>query len=286
MEYSKQNVDLATAPIPVIDRNAPVTEVATQAEPSTEAPVVAEPVDQQPPIPTVQPVNADVDEYGVPWKNRAMEWKRKSEEVIERLPQIIDEKLSKVTQQPQTPQYTYEQLEAYKLQNSSDPNIVSWATGEQRKMQLAENKKLFEEVTGASNRQREFESSRQQAFEAVKQKYPEAVVVNSPMFNLTKQYMQVPEIANRPDGLFWAAKMAKADLLESQAPALQQKVQQAKADVKQAQKASLTEGSGRRVTISEPPQQVALNTLRKTGSLKDAESAIGSILRSRGILGA
>lgn len=288
MTVEKKVVDLNVEPTPQVNRE-PVEDVqeqqvveevqATQPEPGQEAQVAAE----TPPVIPVQPV-ADVDEFGVPWKNRAMEYKRKNEEVIERLPQLIEEKLKTVTQ-PQTPQYTYEQLEAYKLQNSSDPQVVAWATGEQRKMQLAENRKLFEEVTGTRERAREFEAGRQQAFETVKQKYPDALVQGSPMFNLVAQYMRIPEFANRPDGLSWAAKMARADLLESQAPVLQKKTEQLKAEVKQAQKASLTEGAGRRVTVSSTPVQSALEGVRKSGSLRDAEAAIGAILRQKGIIG-
>jgi succinate dehydrogenase flavin-adding protein (antitoxin of CptAB toxin-antitoxin module) len=280
MLEEKQVVNLNEEPAPQIDRTPPTVEEAPQSEPATEVPLNEE----QAQIPPVQAVNPDVDEFGVPWKNRAMEWKRKSEEVIEKLPQIIDEKLSKINQ-PQVPTYTYEQLEAYKLQNLSDANIVSWATGEQRKLQLAENRKLFEEVTGSRERQREADLGRQQAFEAVKQKYPDALNQNSPMYGLVKQYMQMPEFQSRADGLFWAAKMAKADLLENQTPVLQKKVEAQKAEIKQAQKASLTEGSGRRVTTSAPAQHVAMESLRKTGSMRDAESAIGSILRAKGILG-
>lgn len=277
----KKIVDLNVEPMPQIIREVEeaVEEVAQQPEPIVETPAVPEQAPIQAP-PVAQP---DVDEFGVPWKNRAMEYRRKSEELAERLPQIIDEKLSKLNQ-PQTPQYTYEQLEAYKLQNSSDPQVVSWATGEQRKLQRAEDDRRLQELLGSRDRQREVELGRQRAFETVKQKYPDALKQDSPMYNLVKEYMQIHEFANRPDGLFFAAKMAKADLLESQAPILQQKVQTQKAEIKQAQKASFTEGAGRRVTTSVSPVNTAVESLRKTGSMRDAESAIGAILRQKGII--
>ena len=282
MADEKQVVDLRVEATPPVMSEQVAVEEAPQPEQAVET---TETIEQAPIIPPVQAVNPDVDEYGVPWKNRAMELRRKLEETVDRLPQIIDEKLKTVQTQAQTPTYTFEQLEAYKLQNVSDANIVAWATGEQRKLQMAENKKLFEEVTGTRERQRDFETGRQQAFETVKQKYPDALNQNSQMHGLVKQYMQMPEFANRADGLFWAAKMAKADMLENQAPVLQQKVQAQKAEIKQAQKASLTEGAGRKITTSVPAQTMAIESLRKTGSMKDAENAIGSILRAKGILG-
>ena len=224
-----------------------------------------------------------------------MEQKRKSEEVIDRLPQMIDEKLSKVTQ-PQQPQYTYEQLEAYKLQNVNDPNIVSWATGEQRKMQTAENKKLFEEVVGGREKVSRVELQRQQSLAYVQNTYPEAFQRNaqgqpvawdeaSPMTQQIRGIMQNPKFSGDPEGLAAAADMAYGRIAKGQVPVLQKKAEALKADVKQAQKASLTEGAGRRVTLSEPPQTAALNTLKKTCSLKVAENAMGALLRQRGIIG-
>lgn len=290
MENEKKVVDLRVEPTPPIVSQEVVREEAIQPEPSTETPIVPEI-----PPPVVQPTNADVDEYGVPWKNRAMEWKRKSEEFTERIPQLIEEKLKTVTQ-PQTPQYTFEQLEAYKLQNSQDPNIVSWATGEQRKMQQAENRKLFEEVVGSREQVNKVENTKQAALQYVQQTYPEAFRHDaqgrpvawdetSPITQQIRQIMQRPDLANHPEGLSAAADIAYGKVARTQVPVLQQKAQQAKADVKQAQKASLTEGAGRRVTLSTTPVQGALESVRKTGSLKDAEAAIGAILRQKGILG-
>ena len=296
MAEEKQVVNLNVEAPPVIDRTPPVVEEQAPAEPAVEEQVVAEPIAEQAPIPVVPPTlnTADVDEFGVPWKNRAMEWKRKSEEVIDRLPQMIEEKLSKVNQ-PQQPTYTYEQLEAYKLQNVSDPNIVAWATGEQRKMQQVENKRLFEEVVGSREKVNQVELQKQQSLSYVQNTYPEAFKRDaqgrplawddaSPLTQQIRGLMANPELANNPQGLAAAADIAYGRVARSQVPQLQQKVQQGKADIKQAQKASLTEGSGRRVTNNEPPQQTALNSLRKTGSTQDAQAAIGAIMRAKGIL--
>lgn len=295
MEDSKQVVNLNVEPPPQIDRSAPVQEMAVEAQPATETPVIAEPIVEQGQVPVVPPTNVDVDEFGVPWKNRAMEWKRKSEDLVDKLPQMIDEKLSKVTQQQQ-PQYTFEQLEAYKLQNMNDPNIVSWATGEQRKMQTAENKRLFEEVVGSRERVSKIEQQRQQSLAYVQNTYPEAFQRNaqgipvawdekSPITQQIRVLMSNPDLSNNPQGLAAAADIAYGRVARGQTPVLQKQVQQAKADVKQAQKASLTEGAGRRVTLSEAAEKVAINTLKKTGNLKDAENAMGALLRQRGIIG-
>ena len=290
----KQVVNLAVEPSPQIDRTPPAVEPAPQPEPSTETPVVAEPIVEPAPVSAVPPAHEAVDEFGVPWKNRYMEQRRKSEEVIEKLPQMIEEKLSKVNQ-PQQPTYTFEQLEAYKLQNATDPNIVAWATGEQRKIQQSENKRLFEEVVGSRERVNKVEQQKQQSLAYVQNTYPEAFKCDAqgrPLAwdetNLLTQQifglMQNPDLANNPQGLSAAADIAYGRVARGQIPAIQQKVAQGKADLKQAQKVSLTEGSGRRVQPSAPPQQQAIENLRKTGSARDAEQAIGVILRQKGII--
>jgi hypothetical protein len=295
MADEKKVVDLAVEPTPQIDRTPPAADVAQPPEPSTEAPVTPEPIATEPaPISTVQPVNADVDEFGVPWKNRAMEYKRKTEDLVDRLPQMIEEKLSKVNK-PQQPTYTFEQLEAYKLQNATDANIVAWATGEQRKIQQSENKRLFEEVVGSREKVNKVELQKQQSLSYVQNTYPEAFKRDAqghplswdetnPLTQQIFGLMQNPDLANNPQGLAAAADIAYGRVARGQIPAIQQKVAQGKAELKQAQKASLTEGSGRRVTPSAPPQQVAIDNLRKTGSPKDAEQAIGAILRQKGII--
>lgn len=296
MSDEKQVVNLAAEATPQIDRT-PIIPVEGAVETPAEQPQQKEevaPVAEVTPAQTVPPVNADVDEFGVPWKNRAMEWRRKSEEIVDKLPQIIEEKLKTVTQ-PQQPTYTYEQLEVYKQQNQQDPNIVAWVVGEQRKIQQAEQRKVIEEVIGVKEQQRNVDMLRQKSIEYVQKEYPmafkkdangnfgpwdESHPITQQIFNL----MRNPALAQNPEGLMAAADIAYGRYARTQTPVLQQKVEQAKADVKQAQKASMTEGAGRRVTISTPPQQVALESLRKTGSIKDAELAVGAILRGRGML--
>jgi septal ring-binding cell division protein DamX len=104
------------------------------------------------------------------------------------------------------------------------------------------------------------------------------------MSQTIRTLMQNPALSSNPEGLAAAADIAYGRYMRTQAPAMQQKIQETKAEVKQAQKASLTEGSGRKVSTSTPPHQAAIESLRKTGSIKDAEAAIGQILRGRGII--
>ena len=287
----KQVVDLNVEPTPQVIREP---QEAVVDAPQPEQVVEETPAVEQAPTPVVQPTNADVDEFGVPWKNRAMEWKRKSEEVIDKLPQIIEEKL-KTVNQPQTPTYTYEQLEVYKNQNLHDPNVIQWVAGEQRKIQLADQKKLIEDVMGQRETVSKIERQKQESLGYVQREYPDAFRKDAngnfsgwneqhPLTQNIFKLMQDPRLSNDPQGLAAAADIAYGRVARMATPALQQKAQQLKADVKQAQKASLTEGAGRKVTTSQSPQYGAIEALRKTGSMRDAENAVGSILRAKGIL--
>jgi len=284
MDLNKQLVNPPEVVVAPSSTETPTQEVVNEADPTSQPEETpgTQTEDVQP-SPTVQAVNPDVDEYGVPWKNRAMEWQRKSEQMVDRLPQIVEEKLRAVTQ-PQQPQYTYEQLEAYKLQNAQEPNVVAWATGEQRKLDETKQRNMFEEIVGQRDRQREFELSRQRSFEYVQKTFPDAMNPNHPIARGISEYMKNPELANHPNGLMLAAKASYADFALGQTTNLQQATQQLKREVKVLQKSGLVEGAGKRVVTTTTPQHAAMENLKKSGSLKDAESAIGAILRQGGII--
>ena len=284
MDSNKQVLNPPEVVVVPPTTETPVPEVVNEAEPTSQPEVAPETQSEaEQPIPPAPAANLDVDEFGVPWKNRAMEWQRKSEQLVDRLPQIVEEKLRTVTQ-PQQPQYTFEQLEAYKLQNAQDPNVVAWATGEQRKLDETKQRHMFEEIVGQRDRQREFELSRQRSFEYVQKTFPDALNPNHPIARGISEYMRNPDLANHPNGLMLAAKAAYADYALGQTNNLQQTAQQLKREVKVLQKSGLVEGAGKRVVTTATPQQAAMENLKKSGSLKDAESAIGAILRQGGII--
>jgi succinate dehydrogenase flavin-adding protein (antitoxin of CptAB toxin-antitoxin module) len=285
MDPNKQVVNPPEVVVVPTTTVTPTQEVVNETEPTSQSEAAPESQVETPPIPSAVPAaNQDVDEYGVPWKNRAMEWQRKSTELAERLPQLIEEKLSKFSQ-PQQQQYTYEQLEAYKLQNSSDSNIVAWAMGEQRKLESVEQRKMFEDIVGQRDRQREFEISRQRSFEYVQKTYPEAMNPNHPMAQEIKHLMtNSPELANSPRGLEAAADIAYGRYMKSQSANLQQTTQLLKREVKTLQKGQLAEGGGKRVVQSVTPSQNAIEQVRKSGTIKDASNAIGILLKAKGIL--
>ena len=147
-----------------------VKEVVNTPEPTTEQ---AETTPAEETTQTDPAVNLDVDEYGVPWKNRAMEWKRKSEETIEKMPTLIDEAVKSSFQQygkPQEKEYTIAELEQF-AQNQ--PEHRPWV--EEQKAQVIKKQltREVEEKFKAQDYEREAQRIKTQTFGYVAQTYPQ-----------------------------------------------------------------------------------------------------------------
>jgi hypothetical protein len=275
--------------------SAPVEQVVNQ-EPTTDQQVHETPAQTeqvQTPAPGYQ--GEPVDEYGVPWKNRAAEWKRKTEELAEALPNLVQDAVKSGFQQYGTPakqEYTVEQLELYKLQNSDNPQILAWAEAEKSKLNRREIVREVEEKIQGQQRITQAEQTRQQSLNYVMQTYPDAFTKNAqgqivswnqnhPITGYIGRYMQEPELANNPRGLIAAAKMAYADYAMSQQSGNNLKQQQLKAEVKHLQKQTLVEGGGKQNIQVVPEHRVAIDKLKQSGSLKDAVAALSAINKAK-----
>ena len=95
--------------------------------------------------------------------------------------------------------------------------------------------------------------------------------------------MMNPEIANRPDALFLATRLAKADIFDSQQPAVQKKLQETQNQVKSLQKNTLVEGAGSQVQGQVKPLSAAIEK-GKSGTVKDNVDAMNDILKRTGVL--
>lgn len=280
--------------------SAPSTE--PQVTPDVVAPQTQEGVTPVEP-PTTEPTNVpaeegkiqaeEVDEQGVPWKNRAFEWQRKTQELTENLPKIIEETLQKTMQQQQIPQkktYTVAELEAFAQEN---PTYRPWVE-EQKAILLQEslNKSLEERF---KNKEEEVKKSslRQQSEQAVVKAFPNMFTKDSmgntvwnnqdPMTRLVAQYMQDPEIKNHPRGLEVASKMAYSDLVLQGKATQVNTTQKLKAQVKQMEKKVMPEGGGSPVPQqSKTPFKAASERLAQTGSMKDAKDAVAEYFKSLG----
>lgn len=232
-----------------------------------------------------------VDETGVPWKNRAMEWKRKTEELTDKLPNMIQDAVSQSFQQQGGKQsYTEEQLEAYAEEH---PEHSLWTKQEIKKLRDGKTAEVIRAEMGKWRKGEETKAQKQQAFSYVLQNHPDAFLKdaqgkstgawdnNSPMVKMIGQIMSDPEIANSSRGLIAAADLAAYYLSKQKAPKTQQQTAELKAEVRNLQKKTMIEGGGKQAVQTGSAKSKALERLRETGKMRDAEDAIGEILKLR-----
>ena len=237
-------------------------------------------------------VNLDVDEYGVPWKNRAMEWKRKSEETIEKMPTLIDEAVKSSFQQygkPQEKEYTIAELEQF-AQNQ--PEHRPWV--EEQKAQVIK-KQLTSEVEAkfkAQDFEREAQRLKAQTFSYVAQTYPDVFTRNpqgqlngmnekNPMVAEINTLMQDRRLASDPEGFAFAADIAYARINRLNQGQVQQKEAKLKAEVKHLQKQTLVESGSKSNVQALPAHRVALDKAKQTGNLKDIAVAMKAMAEAK-----
>lgn len=230
-----------------------------------------------------------------PVQNYEAEWHRKYENLVENLPKMIEESVKKV-QTPEKSQYSVEQLEAF-LDSDPEPAQARWARQEIRKIEKQELLKELEQVRQRDREQLTQQQIRQQAEAAVVNdpRYADAFVTlpngnkqfnpNSKLAQLIGNYMQDSRLKNQPDAMLIAAKLARADLLDTQTPQNKQKLDSLKRQNANLKKQTLVEGGG------VPAQQKkkdsfeeARERLSQTGSKSDAQRAVQEYFRKAGVL--
>lgn len=234
-----------------------------------------------------------VDEQGVPWKNRAFEWQRKTQELTEKLPTIIQEELQKFKQssEPTQKKYTVAELEAFAQQS---PEYRPWV--EEQKAQLLQEKMIqtLETKFKANEEQTKAATVRQQSEAAVVRQFPNMFQkdaqgnigwnYNDPMTQRMAAYLQEPELKANPRGLEVAAKLAYADMAMAGVPVKVQTEQKLKTQVKSLEKKVMTEGAGRPVVPHGTPMKKSLERLAQTGNLTDAKDAVQEYFKAIGRL--
>jgi len=287
MEETKPAVNTGSAPV------TETQEVVNQPEATTEQAQTTETKQETAQtLPAGQQSYEAVDEFGVPYKNRTFEWKRKYEDTIEKMPSLIDEAVKNSFQQyGQAPQkeYTIAELEQFAI---NSPEHRPWV--EEQKAQVIRKQLTgeFEQKIKAVETKKEAEIRKQQSFNYVASAYPD-VFVKSPQGQvvginnqnpLTQQInvlMQDPRFANDPEGLMAAADIAYARLSRSQQGVNQQKENQLKAEVKHLQKQTMVEGGGKQNVQAVPAHRVALDKAKQTGNLKDVAAALKAMAEAK-----
>jgi len=281
-----------TKPAVETTESAPVESKEVVNEPATTQQEKESPI-QETPTQTPPQVADALDEFGVPYKNRAFEWKRKAEDLTEKLPSLLEETVQKAFQQygqpAQQKEYTISELERYAIDN---PEYRPWV--EEQKATLIK-KQLVGEMDAkikATETQRQADVRKQQSLHYVMQTYPDIFAKNQqgqivgwnqqhPLTQQIGNIMQDPRFANDPEGLMAASDIAYARYSRSQQPVIQQKEQQLKAEVKQLQKKTLVEGGSKQGVQVVPEHRALIEKAKQTGSVKDVAKALEAMTKAR-----
>jgi hypothetical protein len=287
MEEPKEAVETTeSAPVEetqeVVNQSAPTDQTeATQPEQET---AQSQPAGQQ--------SYEAVDEFGVPYKNRTFEWKRKYEETVDKLPSLIEEAVkSSVQQYGQAPQrkYTVAELEQFAQQS---PEHRPWVEEQKASLLREQLTNEFERKIKSVEDKKNAEFRKQQSFSYVATNYPEVFVRNqngqvmginnqSPMAQQINVLMNDPRFANDPEGLVAAADIAYARVSRSQMGANQMKEQKLKAEVKHLQKQTLVEGGARQNVQAVPEYRKAIEKAKQSGSMQDVKAAFAAIAKAK-----
>ena len=235
----------------------------------------------------------EVDEIGVPYKNRFYEYKRKYESLESNLPSMIQQAVREVIPQQttQAPQYSEEQFVEYK-NSTDDPKAKAWAEIELRRLDERKQEARFKSIIEERDKKMRTEQEQQESFNIVRQKYSVAFNqdgspnINHPLTQRTIQiYNSDPDLQRKGNGLLIASDRAFADYALQQSPQLAQQQKQLKRQVKKLEKATLIEGGGQQqVSNAKSPLSLAKERLAQTGSEKDLKNVTKELLRARGMI--
>lgn len=277
MEEIKEEV-IAEAPpaeteAPVEQKQAPVEEVVESSE-----------------TPEVKP---EVIKDNRPIENVAWETKRKLDEIypiinqLKDLPQLIQNQQA----QQQQAKPTKEQLIYWKTL-TSDPQELARIDIELEKQRDSELKTLIADSQKQSREQTLAETKKQQSYKWVEDNLPDVIVKNqmgqvvgwndqSPLYRQIGVYMSDPRIANDPEGIKVAAKMAAFDL--GITPIQNKKIDRTVAQLRKEQKKQLASAGGTRP--AETPAnatQAKYEKLKKTYAETGNREAFAEMLKMRG----
>lgn len=272
----------------------PAPEVVKESVETTEqgATPVEETQQPQSAIPEAVNEEGEVDEKGVPYKNRYMEAQRKLQSIQTEyqglqstLPNLIQEAVAKaIPQKEAAPTYSKEEL--IKFKNSAESaEHRAWAEIELEKIRGKETEEYFRNQSQAKEREMAVNHARQASFSYVQSNYG-AMFNNDGSWNnahpltqkLARIYNSDEALKNHPAGLRVAADMAVAEHIREIQPDIVKQTTKLKRQVKKLQSQTLIEGNGQPQTVKAPdPLKNAYERQYKLGD-KDSTKAVAAEL--------
>jgi len=248
----------------------------------------------------------DVDERGIPCRNRAMEAERKLNEFPTSIPKIIEETLAKSQQQQQQqqqPKYTKENIPQLRQYAIDNPQYAGWVEQQITDIQLSEQARVVKS---------EIENFKQEQINSQIRQQSEQYIVNHPVFKdcfvadsygnkswnmanpLTQEMANVLNtvdpstgkmVKDRPDGLRIAAEIAYGRTALTSLNQSKTAMQTLKKDLKKAQKTTLISGGGKpSLPQNQSTVKKALEQYNKTYNKSDISAAVKGYLRASGII--
>ena len=283
------------------ESSAPVEETVT--EPVTEEVVTEEVVADPQPEVEAQPEPSPVpdsnqglyDENGVPWKNRAMEYKRKTEDLAERLPTMLEEAIAKSS--TGQPKQSREELERFASYHAENPEYANWAKTELRKLDKEEQAGVVRNELERWKTEQDNNQRQQTSNNYAVQSYPDAFAKNvngqflldnsgDPVPNTTNQLGAIlnniisdPRMKSQPDKLAIASDIAYAHYMKQTQGKTMQTTQKLKEEVGSLKKKTLVEGGGKASQAVTPAHVKALDRLSKSGTINDAKDALDALIK-------
>jgi len=266
-------------------------DVNTQETIQPEQPVVEE--TSTPPVPDAgETSQSDVDEFGVPWKNRAMEAQRKQDKTAEELSEIKT-MLQDGQGQPKEKELTLGELQAF-ARDTDNPDYQRWAYDEIGKLQKNESAALIKQELAGWKKDQDTEKLKIDTFNTVINRNPDIAIRDkagnfvdwnpkSPLLQRMDHYMNNPRINSQPDALEIAEAYAIRDLTVSNSPYINQKITDQKNKIANLQKQTLVEGGKNITPQNVSPRQAAINQAQ-SGQMNDATVAMKEILKATGTI--
>lgn len=234
-----------------------------------------------------------VDDRGVPWKQRALEYQRKVQELSESIPQMIDRKVAELSKPKQEePKYTIAQLEQLAIER---PEYRPWAEEQKEKIRMEQITRQFDEKIKATEAAKEAEFKKQKAYEYAVTNYPDMFVKDAsgrpvawnnehPMTREVAAIMQDPRLTNDPDGLQIATDIAYGRYMRSQLPNMKKAQTKMKQVAKKLEAGTMVEGGGKSAQTGRDSFVDAKEKLAKSGSIRDAQAAVSEYFKKLGTI--